>query len=82
MYECPLIVLGNFWKRDRLVMVAATYNTQQTPETNIHSLRGIQTRSLRHQAAANLRLRSHGHRDKLGLLPADIASDASVIVLQ
>ena len=40
------------------------HNTQQTQENNIHALRGIRTRDLSNVAAADLRLRPHGHRDR------------------
>ena len=39
-------------------------NTQHTQETNIHALRVIRTRDPSNQAAADLRLRSRGHRHR------------------
>ena len=41
------------------------HNTQQTHETNIHAPSGIQTRDPSKRTAADLRLRPHGHRDRL-----------------
>jgi hypothetical protein len=41
------------------------YNTQQTQEMNIHSLREIQTQDTRNQTAADLRLTTHGHQERL-----------------
>ena len=49
------------------------YNTQQTHKTNIYAASGIRTRYLRYKAAADLRLKPHGHRDRMFLsitLPA------------
>jgi hypothetical protein len=40
------------------------HNTQQTQGTYIHALSGIQTRDRSNQAAADLHLRQHGHRDR------------------
>jgi len=39
------------------------HNTQQTQETNIHALSGIQTRDPSNQTTAYIRHRPHGHRD-------------------
>jgi hypothetical protein len=36
---------------------------------------------LKNQAAADLRLRQHGHRDHFDLLPADISSIVPVVLL-
>jgi hypothetical protein len=38
--------------------------TQETQETGLHALSGIRTRSPSNQAAANLRLRQDGYRDR------------------
>ena len=38
--------------------------TQQRKETNIHALSGFRTRDPSNQAAADLRLRPHGHWDR------------------
>ena len=43
----------------------ANYTTQQTQVKNIHSLTGIRTRVPKNRAAADLRLRPNGHRDRL-----------------
>jgi hypothetical protein len=40
---------------------------QQTQETNIRAFSGIRNRDPRSQAAAGLRLRPHGHRERLFL---------------
>ena len=40
-------------------------NTQQSQQTNIHAPGGIRTHDLRRQVAADLRLRPHGHWDRL-----------------
>jgi hypothetical protein len=40
------------------------HNTQQTQETNIHALSGIRTRDPSNRAAADIRLRKHGHRNR------------------
>ena len=40
-------------------------NTQQTPETNIHVVKGIRTRDPNNQATADVRLIQHGHRYRL-----------------
>jgi len=40
------------------------HTTQQTQVTNIHTLSGIRIRDPRNQAAADLRLRPHSHRDR------------------
>jgi hypothetical protein len=53
---------------DQLVAKASTHTGQhntETQETNIHVLSGIRTRDFRNQAAADLRLRPHGHRNRL-----------------
>jgi hypothetical protein len=41
------------------------HNTQQMQETNIHAISGIWTRDTSKLVAADLRLRSHGHRERL-----------------
>jgi hypothetical protein len=44
---------------------ATAYKTQhKTQQTNIYALSGIQTRDPRNQAAADLRLKPHNHRDQ------------------
>jgi hypothetical protein len=48
----------------QLVAEAAVYTTQQTKENNNHALSGVRTRDLSNLAAADLRLRPHGHRDQ------------------
>ena len=40
-------------------------NTQKTQETNIYALSEIRTHNLSNPAAADLRLRQQGHRDRL-----------------
>jgi hypothetical protein len=40
-------------------------NTQSSQDTNIHALISIRTRDPSNRAAADLRLRPHGHRDQL-----------------
>jgi hypothetical protein len=40
------------------------HNTQQTQQMNIHINSGIRTRDSSNQAASDLRLRPHGHRDR------------------
>ena len=49
---------------DRPVAGACTY-TQQTQKRNIHDLSVIRTRYPNNQAAGNLRLSPHAHRDRL-----------------
>jgi hypothetical protein len=44
-------------------------NKQQTQEMNIHAVSGIQTRDAKNQAAADPRLRSHGHWVPLACCP-------------
>ena len=41
------------------------HNVHQTQETNIHALSGFRTRDPSNRAAADLRFRPHGHRDRL-----------------
>ena len=43
-------------------------NTQPLKQTDIHASGGIRTHNLSRRAAAELRLRPHGHRD-LHLMP-------------
>jgi hypothetical protein len=46
---------------------ASTYTGQRniyTQETNIHALSWIRTSNFSNQAAADLRLKPHGHRDQ------------------
>jgi hypothetical protein len=60
--------VGLLWTSDQLVAEASTYTEQhniETQETNTHALSGIRTRDPRNQAAADLRLRQRGHRDRL-----------------
>ena len=58
--------IGFLRTSDQPVAEVATFNnTQQTQETNIHALNGIRTRNTRNQAAADLRVWTHGHRDWL-----------------
>ena len=45
-------------------MISSTKRSQQTQETNIHILSGIRTHDLCSRAAADLRCRPHGHRDR------------------
>ena len=40
------------------------HNTQQTQQTNIHALSGIRIRDPSKRAAADLRLRPNGNRDR------------------
>jgi hypothetical protein len=58
--------VGLFWTSDKLVAEAATYTTHnKKQETNIHAPCGIRTRNPSiNQAAAELSLRPHGHRDQ------------------
>ena len=37
---------------------------EQTQGTNIHAVSGIRTRDVSNEAAADLRLKPHGHRDR------------------
>jgi len=48
---------------DQLVAEAATYTTQ-TLDMNIYALSRIRTHNDSNRAAAHLRLRPHGHRDR------------------
>jgi hypothetical protein len=41
------------------------HNAQQTQETNIHAFSGIRTRDTSNRAAADLSVRTHGHRNRL-----------------
>jgi hypothetical protein len=53
------------WKSDQLTAETATYTTCNRYKTpNIHALSGIRIRSASNRAAAGLRLRPHGHRDR------------------
>ena len=54
-------------RRDRYL-----HNTQQTQETNIHSLSGIRTCDSNNQEAADPRLRQRGHRMRLILIYPNI----------
>jgi hypothetical protein len=59
---------GLLWTSDQPVAKASTYPRQhnvQTQDTNIHALSGIRSRDPSNQAAADLRLRPCGHRDRL-----------------
>ena len=44
-------------------------NTQHSQQTNIHAACGIRTHNLSRLAAADLRLRPRGHRDRLCFIP-------------
>ena len=52
------------------------HNTQQIQGTNIHALSGIRTRDISNQAAADLRLRPHGHRDRQQEVPEHNDNDS------
>ena len=52
--------------------------TQQTQETNFHALFRIRTRDPTHRAAADPRLRPHGHRDRQTVLAFNITWRAGV----
>ena len=54
--------VGLPWTSDRPAAEASTYTTQT--QVN-HSSTAIRTRDPDSQAAADLRLKPHGHRDKL-----------------
>jgi len=54
---------GIFWTTDQLVAETAPSQCKQTQETNIHALSWIRNCDPRPRAAADLHLRSHGHRD-------------------
>jgi len=45
------------------------HNTQQIQGANTHALSGIRTPDVNNQAAADLRLRPHGHRDRQQEVP-------------
>jgi hypothetical protein len=45
------------------------HNTQQTQQTNIQSVSGIQTRYPSNQAASDLRVRPHDHGDRQQFIP-------------
>jgi hypothetical protein len=49
---------------DQLVAKTTIYTTQQTQETNIHALSGIQTSDRNNHAASDLRLKPHGHGNR------------------
>jgi hypothetical protein len=49
----------------QLVAKAATYTTYDKRDTNVHALSGIRTRDPSNRAAADLRHRPHGHRNRL-----------------
>jgi hypothetical protein len=58
--------VGLLWTSDKLVAEAATYTTHNKhKKANIHAISVIRTRDPSNQAAADLRLRPHGHRDWL-----------------
>jgi len=60
--------VGLLWTRNQPVSETSTNKTQHTQETDIHALGGIRTRSPNKRAAADLRLRPRGHRDRQCLL--------------
>jgi hypothetical protein len=62
-----VFTVGLLWTSDQPVAKASTYTGQhnrETEETNIHTLSGIRTRDPSNQAAADLRLRPRGHRNR------------------
>ena len=59
--QLDTLLVGLLWKSDQLVAGATAYTVQETQEENIHALSGIWTHDPNNQAAADLRLGSHGH---------------------
>jgi hypothetical protein len=57
--------VGHLWTSDQLVAQAAACTTHsKSKRQNIHVLRGILTRDPSNQAASDLRVRPHGHRNR------------------
>jgi hypothetical protein len=59
--------VGLLWTSDQPVSETSTYTGQHNIEiqqTDIHALSGIRTRDPSNQAAADLRLRPRGYRDR------------------
>ena len=55
--------VGILWTSDQLVAETSTWQ-HATLTTNIHAPGGIRTHELSRRAAADLRLRPRGHRDR------------------
>jgi len=62
--------VGLLWTSDQLVAETSTsQKTQHSQHTNIHAHGGIRTHDLSRRAAADLRLRTRGHRHRRFTLP-------------
>ena len=58
--------VGLLWTSDRFVAETSTWqHTQHSQQTNVYVPGGIRTHNLSRRAAADLRLRPHGHWDRL-----------------